>query len=50
MKVTAGPGGVDHGRIKVGEERATKALIQKNLNYACSLASREKEKCELIGS
>lgn len=50
MKVMAGHGGVDHGRMKVGDEREIKALTQKGLNYVRSPASREKEKCELIGS
>lgn len=50
MKVMAGHGGVAHGRMKVGDEREIKALTQKGLNYVRSPASREKEKCELIGS
>lgn len=48
MKVTAGVG--DHGRVKVGEERETKALTRMGLNDAHPPASREKEKCELTGS
>jgi hypothetical protein len=50
MKVMAGCGGVDHGRMMVGGERETKTLTHKSLNCAHPPASREKEKCELTGS
>lgn len=56
MKVMAGHGeGVMERRMKVimgilGEERETKGITQKNLNYIHSPAPREKERCELTGS